>query len=65
MIDYLKSWFRQPTPLELITRELAEAYISRLGAQTGADFAHSVVDYNTARIKRLEALLSHHGKDTK
>jgi len=57
MINYIKERLRQPTPLEMITRELALANLAKLEAETAVDFARSVVAYNDARIKRLEAYL--------
>jgi hypothetical protein len=41
-------------------RELQEARLARLEAQSAVDFAKSVVDYNNARIIRLEAFLEAH-----
>lgn len=63
MIEYIKSWFRNPTPLELITKELAEAQLAKLQGETGVDFAKSIVDYNNAKIKRLDARLVEYTKD--
>jgi uncharacterized protein YutE (UPF0331/DUF86 family) len=57
MIAYLKERYRQPTPLEMITTELALAHLAKLEAETAVDYANSVVAYNNARIKRLEAHL--------
>ena len=57
MINYIKERLRQPTPLEMITRELALAHLAKLEAETAVDFAKSVVAYNDARIKRLESYL--------
>jgi hypothetical protein len=62
MIEYLKSLFRRPTPMEMITRELAIAHLAKLEGETGMDFAKSVVDYNNAKIKRLEAHIATHAK---
>lgn len=62
MFEYIKSKFRQPTPLEVITRELAEAQLYKLEAQTAFEYSHSIVDYNAARVKRLEALMAHYLK---
>jgi hypothetical protein len=58
MIAYLKERYRQPTPLEMITKELAEAHLAKLEAETAADYAKSVVAYNDARINRLTGLLN-------
>jgi hypothetical protein len=57
MIAYLKERLRQPTPLEMVTKELALAHLAKLEAETATDYAKSVVAYNDARIKRLEAHL--------
>jgi hypothetical protein len=65
MIAYLKERFRQPTPLELVTQELAMAHLAKLEGETAVDYAKSIVDYNNARIKRLEAHLTQHSKEQK
>jgi hypothetical protein len=57
MIALIKSWFSQPTPMELIAKELASAYLSKLQGESGIDYAMSVVAYNKARIQRLETYL--------
>jgi len=57
MINYIKERMRQRTPLEMITQELALAHLAKLEAETAVDYAKSVVAYNDARIKRLEAYL--------
>ena len=57
MINYIKERFRQRTPLEMITQELALAHLAKLEAETAVDYSKSVVAYNDARIKRLETYL--------
>lgn len=57
MIAYLKGLFRQSTATELVIRELAEARLSKLEAETAVDYATAIVEYNDARIKRLDAHL--------
>ena len=57
MLAYIKERLRQPTPLEMVTKELAMAHLAKLEAETAVDYAKSVVAYNDARIKRLEAHL--------
>jgi|TARA_R110000868_G_scaffold116107_5_gene309489 uncharacterized protein YutE (UPF0331/DUF86 family) len=57
MINYIKERMRQRTPLEMVTQELALAHLAKLEAETAVDYAKSVVAYNDARIKRLEAYL--------
>lgn len=58
MIAYLKNIFRQSTRWEMVTKELAEAHLAKLEAETAADYAKSVVAYNDARINRLTGLLN-------
>ena len=53
MFAYLKNLFRQPSAPELIQRELAEARLAKLEAETAVDYATSIVNYNTNRIERL------------
>ena len=62
MIAYLKNLFRQPTPLEMITKELAMANLAKLEAETAQDYAWSVVRYNNDRIERLESYLKEQAK---
>lgn len=49
----LKERLREPTPLEMVSRELAQAHLEKLEAETAVDYAQSIVDYNTVRIARL------------
>lgn len=62
MINYIKERFRQRTPLEMITQELALAHLAKLEAESAVDYARSVVAYNDARIKRLESYLKDQSK---
>jgi hypothetical protein len=57
MIQKIKDLCRQPSQLELITKELAIAHLDKLEAETAVDYAKSVVDYNIARIERLNKYL--------
>jgi len=52
-LDFFKKPFAKPTPLEIIAAELAEAHMEKLSAETAVEYAQSIVDYNLARIKRL------------
>lgn len=58
MIAFLKNLFRQPTRWEVVTKELSEAHLAKLEAETAVDYATSVVSYNDARITRLTHLMS-------
>jgi len=53
LLDLIKERFRDPTPLEVIGRELAEARLEMLQAETAVDYAESIVMYNKVRIDRL------------
>lgn len=57
MIEYVRRMLSGPGPEELAARELNEARKALLAAQTGEEYARSQVDYNRARIARLEAYL--------
>ena len=51
--ELLKEPFKKPTPLQVIAEELAEAHLAKLQAETGVEYAQSIVDYNVNRIERL------------
>lgn len=58
MIAFLKNLFRQPTAAELAYRELAEATIAKLEAETAVDYATAIAAYNDARILRLKTYMN-------
>ena len=58
MIDAFRRAFRRITPAEVAARELAEAELSMLQAQTAREYAESVMSYNQARITRLRKYLA-------
>ena len=64
LIELFKAYWRTPTPLEVIAKELAVAHLEKLQAETAVDYAVSIVRYNDARIKRLEQHLNQHIKET-
>jgi hypothetical protein len=45
---------------EVILKELQEAQLRKLDAESAVEYAVSVVQYNEKRIKRLEERLNHH-----
>lgn len=49
--------FKKPTPLQLAQRELLDAELAKLEAQSAAEYASSLVDYNHMRIERLTAFI--------
>ena len=54
-VEFLKQQWRDPTPLEMISRELADAHIEQLQAETAVEYAQSIVNYNKTRILRLNS----------
>jgi hypothetical protein len=58
VIDAFRRAFRRITPAEVAARELAEAELSMLQAQTAREYAESVMSYNQARITRLRKYLA-------
>ena len=58
MWNQIKRVFRKLTPLEMATAELSDAELSKLEAQTGVEYAQSVVTYRTAQIKRLRQIIT-------
>ena len=57
MMTLMRRLIAGPSPEELAARELNEARKALLAAQTGEEYARSQVEYNRARIARLEAYL--------
>lgn len=58
MIAAIRRVFRKITPAEVAAKELADAELSMLEAQTAREYAESVMAYNDARIKRLRKFLA-------
>jgi hypothetical protein len=54
----IKQMFKMPTPLEVAAAQLAEAELQLLKAETGVEYAGSMVAFNKAQIKRLRAYIS-------
>ena len=45
---------------EIIAKELREAHIKKLEAESAVEYAASIVQYNQERIRRLEKRLTEH-----
>ena len=54
----IKQMFKMPTPLEVAAAQLATAELELLKAETGVEYASSMVAFNKAQIKRLRAYIS-------
>jgi hypothetical protein len=63
MVIAFKQIFRRLTPVEMASRELAEAELQKLTAQSAQEYASSIVSYNVSRIGRLKAFITAQTKD--
>jgi hypothetical protein len=54
---FLKDYYRDLTPAQVITRELAQAHLDRLEAEGAVEYAQAVLDLNLTRIERLNTRL--------
>ena len=54
----LREMYKRVTPAQAIVRELAEAEMELLKAETGVEYAQAAVTYNKNRVKRLKAYLN-------
>lgn len=64
MLQDFKRVLRRLTPIELAARELVEAELALLEAQTGVDYAVSLVGYNAKRVERLRKYIATARDDT-
>jgi hypothetical protein len=53
-IQYVKDLLRAKTPLEMVEKELIEAQIAKLQAETSVEYSSAIVNYNEQRIIRLQ-----------
>ena len=52
-IKYVKDLLRAKTPIEMVQKELVEAQLAKLQAETSVEYSQAIVDYNKQRIMRL------------
>ena len=65
MLEKLKSYFKRPTPLEVIIQELTEAELSLLKSLSSRDYANAVVEYHNNRIVRLKKAVATFNRNEK
>lgn len=60
MLHHIKELFgmSHPSPEKMALREMEEARRSLLEAQTGKEYAESMVKYHESRIRRLSRMLN-------
>jgi len=62
-IKYIKDIIRARTIYEVIAKELQEAHLRKLEAETAAEYARAAIHYNDARISRLQKRLLEHTQE--
>jgi len=62
-IKYVKELMRAKTIHEVIAKELHEAHLRKLEAETAAEYADAAIKYNERRIQRLTARLTEHTEE--
>ena len=62
-IKYVKDIMRARTIHEVIAKELQEAYLRKLEAETAAEYADAAIKYNDRRIERLKQRLFEHAEE--
>jgi len=62
-IKYIKDILRPRTIYEVIDKELQDAYLRKLEAETAAEYADAAIKYNSRRIERLRQRLFEHAGD--
>jgi hypothetical protein len=60
---FIKELFKPKTINEIIAKELREAHLKKLEAESAVEYAVSIVQYNQDRIKRLEKRLLEHTQE--
>ena len=56
-LKFLKDYYRELKPAEVIQRELSQAHLDRLEAENAVEYAQAVLDLNLGRIERLNTRL--------
>jgi hypothetical protein len=62
-IKYIKDIMRARTIHEIIAKELQEAHLRKLEAETAAEYANAAIRYNEQRIFRLQKQLTEHTQE--
>jgi len=62
-IKYIKDVLRPRTIYEVIDKELQDAYLRKLEAETAAEYADAAIKYNSRRIERLRQRLFEHAEE--
>ena len=60
---FIRELLRAKTIHEVIAKELREAHLKKLEAESGVEYAMSIVQYNEKRIARLQKRLLEHTEE--
>ena len=52
-IQFVKDLLRAKTPLEIAQKELIEAQLAKMQAETSVEYSQAIVEYNRKRMARL------------
>lgn len=63
IIRFIKEVLRAKTIHEIIAKELHEAHLRKLEAETAAEYARAAIQYNEQRIARLQKRLMEHTEE--
>jgi len=63
VIKFLKDKFRPMTIREIIVKEIREAHLRKLEAESATEYAKSLAQYNDQRIARLQKRLTEHTEE--
>lgn len=61
MLKFIRRLYRRLSPVEIAIRELEEAQLQALSANTAMEYYKSMVAYNDSRILRLKAFIKFPG----
>lgn len=63
-IKYIKDLFRPRTIREIIAKEIKEAHLRKLEAESATEYARALAVYNEQRIARLQKRLTEHTEES-
>jgi len=62
-LKFFKDYWRDLTPLEVITQSLAQAHLERLESENATEYAEACLKLSLARIERLNERLKEYKRD--
>jgi len=62
-LKFFKDYWRDLTPLEVITQSLAQAHLERLESENATEYAKACLQLSLARIERLNERIKEYKRD--